>query len=112
MTKAKLKAAADKPQAGAAEPTLESAPDAGLLRASPALPWQIAFALLALLAFLEVWFPVSRIGANYEFNYNEGWNAYLQQTVADGGRIFGQAPVYAYANYPPLSFHVVGWIAR
>ncbi len=86
-------------------------PEPALLGGS-SLPWWIAFSFLAVLALVEVWMPLSRISARYEIGYNEGWNSYLQQAVADGARIFGKPPVYAYANYPPLSFHVVGWLSR
>jgi hypothetical protein len=79
---------------------------------SSAAPWWLAFSLLAFLAVWEVWLPVSRINAHFEMNYNEGWNAYLQQTVADGGRIYGSAAVYTWANYPPLSFQLVGWLGK
>jgi len=77
-----------------------------------ATPWWIAWSFLAVLALAEVWLPRSRIGAHYEIGYNEGWNAYLQQEVADGARLYAREPVYAYANYPPLSFHLVGWAGQ
>ena len=98
MAKAKLKP----------EPLVEAA----ALPRTSSVPWRIVWAFLAVLAIVEVWLPVSRIGAHYEIGYNEGWNAYWQQTIAQGGRIYGNAPVYAFANYPPLSFHLVGWLAK
>ena len=75
-------------------------------------PWWIAWSFLAVLALVEVWLPLSRAGAHYEIGYNEGWNAYLQQAVTDGARLYGKEPVYAFANYPPLSFHLVGWLGK
>src|SRR6266567_4346626 len=91
------------------EPEREVATPLGRISATP---WWIAWSFLAVLALLEVWMPLSRISAHYEIGYNEGWNAYLQQTIADGGRIYGKEPVYAFANYPPLSFHIVGWLGK
>ncbi|HYW48927.1 MAG TPA: hypothetical protein VE959_39050 [Bryobacteraceae bacterium] len=98
---------------GAAASSLDASPAASeVLARTAAAPWWIAFSFLAVLGLVMVWLPISRISAHYEINYNEGWNAYQQQVVADGGRVYGQAPVYEYANYPPVSFHVVGWLAR
>jgi len=76
------------------------------------VPWYVAFAFLGILAIVETWFPLSRLSAHYEVGYNEGWNAYLQQSVADGGKIYGSAPQLTYANYPPVSFHVVGILTK
>src|SRR5579863_1494745 len=87
-------------------PAIESARTKDAPPRISSTPWWIAWSFLAVLALVEVWLPVSRIGAHYEVGYNEGWNAYLQQTIVDGGRIYAKAPVYAFANYPPLSFHV------
>jgi hypothetical protein len=102
---AKLKsttAAPVRPAVAEIEPELSSSP----------LPWWIAFSFLTLLAISVLWMPLARIGAHYEIAYNEGWNAYLQQTVADGGKIWAQPPVYTYANYPFVSFEIVGLLGK
>jgi hypothetical protein len=80
-------------------------------RTSP-VPWWIAFSFLTVLAILLTWLPISRINAHYVINYNEGWNVWAQQTAATGGRIYGQPPLHEYWNYPPLSFHIIGWVGR
>ena len=72
-------------------PAAETHAGGVLAHTSPA-PWWIAFAFLAALALALIWLPLARISAHYEIGYNEGWNAYLQQAVAGGGRIYGQAP--------------------
>jgi len=70
------------------------------------------FALLSALLIALVWFPISRIGAHYEMGYNEGFSAYWQQAAANGFPIYGKAPTVAYTNYPPLSFHLIGWLGH
>jgi hypothetical protein len=78
----------------------------------PQVPWKGVYAFLVLMLALLAWFSIFRIGANYEFMPNEGFNSYFQQTATSGGKIYGQAPVFYYANYPPVSFHVVGILGR
>jgi len=75
-------------------------------------PWRIAFATLAVLFLALIWYPLVRLTAKYEFGPNEGFNSYFQQTVATGGSLYGAAPQFYYANYPPLSFHLVGMLGR
>lgn len=54
-------------------------------------------------------FPVKRIFANVEVNYNEGWNAYRADMVAKGIRLYGAPPhgLGTSTAYPPISFHLV-----
>jgi hypothetical protein len=74
------------------------------------LPWWITFSFLSLLAIAMLWFPVLRSAAHGEINYNEGWNAYVQQRAANGIPLYGAPPVYTCIAYPPLSFHLIGWL--
>jgi hypothetical protein len=74
------------------------------------LSWAIVFAVLSMLLTALVWFPISRIGAHYQMGYNEGFNAYWEQAASGGSHVYGKLPTVAYANYPPLSFHAVGWL--
>jgi uncharacterized membrane protein YhaH (DUF805 family) len=74
------------------------------------LPWWIAFSFLSLLAIMLLWLPVRRMQAHYEINYNEGWNAYVQQLAANGIPLYGAPPAYTRIYYPPLSFHLIGWL--
>jgi len=62
--------------------------------------------MLALFAF-----PVKRIFANVEINYNEGWNAYKAAMVASGIRLYGSPPnSITGAVYTPISFHLIAWL--
>jgi len=110
MAKAKLRAPVTSVRIEERAPAEES-PAAALARSDSA-PWWIAFCFLAVLAVTLVWQPVTRINAHYQINYNEGWNAYPQQLVADGGKVFGNPPGREFWNYPPVSFHVVGWLSK
>jgi hypothetical protein len=57
-------------------------------------------------------FPVRRIFANVEVNYNEGWNAYRAAMVASGIPLYGTPPqgFGTGTAYPPISFHLIGWL--
>src|SRR5438045_664715 len=80
--------------------------------ASDSFPWTVTFAILVTLLVALSWFPLAKLTAHYEMGPNEGFNAYFQQTAASGGKVYGEPPEFYYANYPPLSFHLVGWIGR
>jgi hypothetical protein len=103
MSKTRRKAAA-----AAARGTAHSASPDPVIEAGSPVAWWIALAGLTLLAYLLLWWPVDRLSAQMEVNYNEGWNAYNQQRAAAGTPLYGQAPLYYYTNYPPLSFHLIG----
>lgn len=86
---------------------------AGLTEASPDdyLPaWRVAFALLLILLLLLLWFPLARISAHYTITMNEGINAYYEHVTGSGGKVYGHPPKFEYANYPPVFFHLVGWL--
>jgi hypothetical protein len=72
--------------------------------------WRAAFCLLALLLLVLLWFPIARIPAQYTLTANEGFNTYYEHVAASGGKIYGALPRYAYANYPSVSFHLIGWL--
>lgn len=57
-------------------------------------------------------FPLRRIFANVEVNYNEGWNAYQAARVAHGIPLYRTLPgsFGTGTGYPPLSFHLVSWL--
>ena len=65
-----------------------------------------------MLAALLLWFPVLRATVGFEIDYSEGWNIYWQQQAATGVPLYGASPVYTIANYPPLSFHLIGLLGR
>ena len=70
----------------------------------------ICLMLVTMLALFQ--FPVKRIFANVEVNYNEGWNAYRADMVAKGIRLYGEPP-HGFGTataYPPISFHLISWL--
>jgi Dolichyl-phosphate-mannose-protein mannosyltransferase len=79
---------------------------------SPPLSWAFAFGVLLAMAAVVLWAPLAGIPAHFAVNYNEGWNTYLQRTAAAGGRVYGNPPVYVFAAYPPISFHLVGALGK
>ena len=79
--------------------------------------------LVAVLAAYFMAWPVWRAGFPIEIAQNEGWNAYYADAAmgaagADGGGRARAAPLYPPTdtlivnNYPPLSFYVVGALAK
>jgi hypothetical protein len=69
--------------------------------------------LLATIVVALFWFPLIRTSADEEVNYNEGWNSYRQEQVANGVPLYSAPPDHLTGGtgYPPLSFHIIGWIA-
>src|SRR5205085_2713764 len=74
--------------------------------------WTGAILGLAALAIAYLWFPLLRITSYLEISYNEGWNSYRQQMAAQGLMLYALPPDYAATNYPPLSFHAIGWLGK
>src|SRR6266705_3524219 len=70
----------------------------------------IGFMMVTMVALFR--FPVHRIFANVEVNYNEGWNAYRADMVAKGIRLYGAPPqgLGTATAYPPISFHLISWL--
>ena len=81
--------------------------------ATPGDPaWLLANACLLVAVALLLRFPLSQIGDAASINYNEGWNAYRQMQATTGVPLYGARPHLSVTNYPPLSFHVIGLLAR
>jgi len=76
------------------------------------VPWWFAIAVLALVALLVTWMPVMRMSRHIEINLNEGWNAYRARMADHGIPLYGSPPGFTSTNYPPLSFHLVGFAGR
>lgn len=68
-----------------------------------------ALALATVFALVE---PVATILDPPSRNYNEGWNALHTQRLLDGAPLYPPDDALFFNNYPPLSFHVVGAVAR
>ena len=82
----------------------ESSPEASRL------PWMVSFCVLSALLTALIWWPVARIPAQFTETINEGFSVYFQDIAAHGGRIYGAPPQYFWATYPPVSYHLVGWL--
>lgn len=80
---------------------------------SPSQPpaWKLTFPILLTLLVVFSWYPALRTFSRFDGGFNEGFNSYFQQTAQRGGAPYEQPPVYFYANYPPLSFLLAGWLA-
>jgi hypothetical protein len=81
-------------------------------RATGRVTWIVAVLCLCSLAAVFLWYPMARITSYVEVNYNEGWNSYRQQMAAQGIMLYALPPDYAATNYPPLSFHMVGFLGK
>src|ERR1022692_1283973 len=86
----------------------EASGHARSVAAGPVWLWPILFGSLALLIAGMYRQPIAVSQAHINVLYNEGWNAYRQDMAANGIPIYGEPPGYLEANYPPLSFHIIG----
>ncbi len=68
-------------------------------------------AILGLIAAYSLLWPVWRAVYPMEIASNEGWNAY-HQDAALHGILYPPADALVVNNYPPLSFYLIGWLAR
>ena len=79
------------------------------MQADPA-PYRRSVKALALLAVVLAVYPLIRAFYGFEIDYNEGWNGYLQLRAAAGLPLYAGYPATFANNYPPLSFHLIGWL--
>lgn len=70
--------------------------------------YRITVIALAVLAVAMFAYPCLRIGADFEIDYNEGWNAFLQTLTMTGASPYTGAGPLFFNNYPPLSFYLIG----
>lgn len=60
-----------------------------------------------------IWLAAVRCFWNIDaLSYNEGWNAYYQVAALRGDNVYPPAGALIFNNYPPLSFIVIGTLAR
>ena len=65
---------------------------------------------LLVLGLVLAAYPLIRAFYDFEIDYNEGWNGYLQLRAGAGEPLYaGYSPLY-FNNYPPLSFYLAGWL--
>ncbi len=74
--------------------------------------WFAALVLLSVLAIAALWFPLQRISQSADINYNEGWNSYRADMAAHGDPLYAAPPRFTVTNYPPLSFHFLGFLGK
>lgn len=82
---------------------------------NPGAPAWVERALLALLALLAAFFlvqPLVEGSLQLARHYNEGWNAYNQWRFTHGQPVYPPADALYTNNYTPLSYAVVGGIAK
>jgi Dolichyl-phosphate-mannose-protein mannosyltransferase len=75
-------------------------------------PWLPVLLILAAIALATLWFPTIRTFAHFEINLNEGWNAYRAKMAAAGLPLYAAPPRFTITNYPPISFHFIGFLGR
>jgi hypothetical protein len=56
-------------------------------------------------------YPVISSQFDFEYAYNEGWNAYHQIGALDGA-LYQNESRYVFTNYTPLSFFIVGYLSK
>src|SRR5947209_15052168 len=74
-------------------------------------PWIAAFGLLSIMMAALIWMPLAKIPSPSTAAITEGFNTYYESAAAHGDRIYANPPRYTYANYPPLSYHLIAWLA-
>jgi hypothetical protein len=74
--------------------------------------WLVALILLGIAAAELYRYPLHRISRSADVSYNEGWNAYRAEKAAYGDPLYGQPPKFTLTNYPPLSFHLIGFLGK
>ena len=86
---------------------MQSAPHPASARIPHILIWSVA----ALAALFLVW-PVWRAFFPMEIWGNEGWNAYHADSAMRGSGLYPPPDGLVANNYPPLSYYLIGWLAR
>jgi hypothetical protein len=74
--------------------------------------WAVTFVVLSMLCLFFAWGPLSRIGVHYSIGYNEGSASYFSRQAVTGPPVYAAPPRYVFTDYPPLSYHLVGNLAR
>jgi hypothetical protein len=75
-----------------------------------ALVW-ITLVILAVFSVVILYLPLVRAFYRFEFNYNEGWNAYNAQTAMQHLPLYYPKFGWTTVNYPCLSFYLVGYLS-
>lgn len=78
----------------------------------PVTPLKLATGVLALGVALGLMHVACVIGFHVPFDPNEGWNAAFADLATRTGSPYPPPRSYLINNYPPLSFYLVGGVAR
>ncbi len=73
---------------------------------------QILLLLCGCLTLFTAIVPLLRMGYRGEITYNEGWNVYNAQTVAQGRQLYPASFGWTMVNYPMLSFVIAAQLHR
>jgi hypothetical protein len=73
------------------------------------LLFALIFCAIFLISFIA--YPVISSQFDFEYAYNEGWNAY-HQIDAFNGALYQNESRYVFTNYTPLSFFIVGYFSK
>jgi hypothetical protein len=85
----------------------QNAPATSNRRARHLVAWACAaFALYTAIA------PVGRACMLLQVTYNEGWNVYNAQTVAEHRLLYPASPGWTVVNYPALSFFIAAGLSK
>ena len=73
----------------------------------------LLFSLISCVIFLIsfIVYPVFSSKFDFEYSYNEGWNAYHQIGALDGA-LYQNESRYVFTNYTPLYFFIVGYLSK
>jgi len=73
----------------------------------------LLFSLISCVIFLIsfIVYPVCSSQFDFEYSYNEGWNAYHQIGALDGA-LYQNESRYVFTNYTPLYFFIVGYLSK
>ena len=73
----------------------------------------LLFSLISCVIFLIsfIVYPVFSSQFDFEYSYNQGWNAYHQIGALDGA-LYQNESRYVFTNYTPLYFFIVGYLSK
>jgi hypothetical protein len=71
----------------------------------------LLFAVLAFFTAIALFDAAAGSFFRIPQNFNEGWNAYFAEAALSGD-LYQPPDAWVTNNYPPLSFYLIGWLAR
>jgi hypothetical protein len=71
----------------------------------------VILAVLALFSLATAAYPTIRAFYRFQVNYNEGWNVYNTQAVAQHAQLYTPKYSWTLVQYPPFSFYVIRYLS-